>query len=373
MEESEIGEGRYGGNKWGGRYLRAPEIFFRILEKGVGKLVKLGEIAEVKRGFTTGANEFFYLEPVGISVKEVAELSEREPRRLVRVRNGAGWEGEIEAGWLKPVVRSLREVRGLQIRPEELRYLIFMTPDDVREAMEKGRKKFLEYLRENHPKAFDYIQWGEKQGYQERPTCRSREWWWDVGERQMSDVLYSYMLGERHLVPVNRIAYADCNLFDLYSKKAPAYLLTLLMTSPLFRLLLELRGREMTGALTVLKVQVYELEPTLILNPLLIPPSQRARLISAFERLAQREVRSIFEELGFAICRERGCQNPEHPYEFVNPKALTLEQVRKASPDRFELDSVVFDILGLTDEERLEVYKAVADLVKSRLTKARSV
>jgi hypothetical protein len=122
-----------------------------------------------------------------------------------------------------------------------------------------------------------------------------------------------------------------------------------------------------------LKVQVYELEHSLIVKPSLIPPSQRARLISAFERLAQREVRSIFEELGFAICRERGCQNPEHPYEFVNPKALTLEQVRKVSPDRFELDSVVFDILGLTDEERLEVYKAVADLVKSRLTKARSV
>jgi len=53
---------RYMGNKWGGKYLRAPEIFFTILEKGKGKLVRLGEIAEVRRGFTTGANEFFYLD-----------------------------------------------------------------------------------------------------------------------------------------------------------------------------------------------------------------------------------------------------------------------------------------------------------------------
>jgi hypothetical protein len=371
MEESEIGEGRYGGNKWGGRYLRAPEIFFRILEKGAGKLVKLGEIAEVKRGFTTGANEFFYLEPVGMSVKEVAELSEREPRRLVRVRNGAGWEGEIEAGWLKPVIKSPREIRTLRVRLEDLRYLIFMPPDDVREAMEKGRKKLLEYLRENHPRAFDYIQWGEKQGYQERPTCRSREWWWNVGARPISDALYIYVQGERCFVPANGIAYPDCNLFDVYSINIPAYMLSLLMTSSQFSLALELGGRVMGGG--ALKVQVYELEHSLIVKPSLIPPSQRARLISAFERLAQREVRSIFEELGFAICRERGCQNPEHPYEFVNPKALTLEQVRKASPDRFELDSVVFDILGLTDEERLEVYQAVADLVKSRLTKAKSV
>jgi hypothetical protein len=34
---------------------------------------------------------------------------------------------------------------------------------------------------------------------------------------------------------------------------------------------------------------------------------------------------------------------------------------------------VVFDALGLTDEERREVYRAVAQLVKDRLVKARSV
>jgi len=96
-------------------------------------------------------------------------------------------------------------------------------------------------------------------------------------------------------------------------------------------------------------------------------------LLKAFERLASREVRSIFEELGFALCRERRCSHPEHPYEHVRPEALTLEQVQRASPDRFELDRVVFDVLGLTDGERLEVYRAVAQLVKDRLVKAMSV
>jgi hypothetical protein len=41
--------------------LRAPEIFFKILEKGKGKLVPLKEVAEVRFGIKTGANEFFYL------------------------------------------------------------------------------------------------------------------------------------------------------------------------------------------------------------------------------------------------------------------------------------------------------------------------
>jgi len=54
----------YKGNKWGGKYLRAPDIYFTILEKGKDKLVRLGDIADVRRGFTTGANEFFYVEDV---------------------------------------------------------------------------------------------------------------------------------------------------------------------------------------------------------------------------------------------------------------------------------------------------------------------
>ena len=51
----------YKGNKWGGRYLRAPTIFHKILEKGGDNLVRLGDIAEVRFGIKTGANEFFYL------------------------------------------------------------------------------------------------------------------------------------------------------------------------------------------------------------------------------------------------------------------------------------------------------------------------
>ncbi|MCX7662010.1 MAG: Eco57I restriction-modification methylase domain-containing protein, partial [Candidatus Omnitrophica bacterium] len=41
---------QYQGNKWGGKYLRAPEIYWKILEKGKDKLVRLGEIADVRRG-----------------------------------------------------------------------------------------------------------------------------------------------------------------------------------------------------------------------------------------------------------------------------------------------------------------------------------
>jgi len=62
--------GEYIGNKWGGKYLRAPEIYWIILKKGRDKLVRLGDIAEVRRGFTTGANEFFYVEDVTDEIED---------------------------------------------------------------------------------------------------------------------------------------------------------------------------------------------------------------------------------------------------------------------------------------------------------------
>ncbi|MBI5048367.1 MAG: SAM-dependent DNA methyltransferase, partial [Deltaproteobacteria bacterium] len=59
-EGFDVEENKYTGSKWG-KYLRAPEIFFKILEKGKDKLVPLKEIADVRFGIKTGANEFFYL------------------------------------------------------------------------------------------------------------------------------------------------------------------------------------------------------------------------------------------------------------------------------------------------------------------------
>jgi hypothetical protein len=62
--------GQYIGNKWGGKYLRAPEIYWKILEKGKGKLVRLGDVAEVRFGIKTGANEFFYVEDITDKIED---------------------------------------------------------------------------------------------------------------------------------------------------------------------------------------------------------------------------------------------------------------------------------------------------------------
>lgn len=51
-----------------------------------------------------------------------------------------------------------------------------------------------------------------------------------------------------------------------------------------------------------------------------------------------------------------------------------MNSFEKVKADRLELDKIVLrDILGLGEKEHLEVYRAVVDLVKSRLEKAKSV
>ncbi|MEO0247515.1 MAG: Eco57I restriction-modification methylase domain-containing protein [candidate division WOR-3 bacterium] len=329
----------YKGNKWGGKYLRAPEIYFKILEKGKGKLVRLGDIAEVKRGFTTGANEFFYLKPVGMTVKEVVKLAEENPAASIHVKNDAGWEGEIEAEFLKPVIKSPRELETIIVRIEDLNYLVFMCHKSEKEL--QGTK------------ALEYIKWGEKQKYQNRPTCRQRERWWDLKQKTVASNFFQLLVGDRFLSAINNEYYADTEYYIIHYK-GDRYCLGVSLNSIISRLQIEFLGRPMIGALTGIKLQVYEVADLLVLNPTTMQ-TEKDLITKILEKFSQRKILHLFTELGF---------DPNKPIREQDPNPL---------PDRKALDDVVFDALGLTEDERKEVYWAVAELVKNRLEKAKSI
>jgi hypothetical protein len=321
-------------------------------------LVKLGDLAEVRFGIKTGANEFFYLEPVGTTVAELFHAGAQQPSQpTVQVRNGADWQGELETAWLRPVIKSPRELKTLRVRLEDLRYLVFMPPDDVRQRLHDTA-----YIQQRYPKAYAYIQWGERQGYQHNPTCAARDVWWSLPANAYSNMLWTMTYRERYFVARNTLCYADARLYDGYTKES---LLIALVNSVHCMLWFEVQARNYGGGGGPVDVKVYEVKSALIPNPAAFTAAQHDRLLEAFEQMAQREVRSIFEELGYP--------KPNRDYSNIDPAALTLAQVQRASPDRFELDAVVFEVLGLSDAERLAVYRAVVELVRNRLVKARSV
>jgi len=180
--------GNYAGNRWGGKYLRAPDIFFTILEKGKGKLVRLGDVAEVRFGIKTGANEFFYLKIIGNGRED----------GLVRVKNDAGWEGELEEEFLKTVTKNPRESKNILLKLNNLKYKVIMCHKDKRE-LEKT-------------KILDYIDWGEKQQYHKRPTCAGRQKWWDLGNWRPADCFWMESINDINRVyqnPSNTLLESD--------------------------------------------------------------------------------------------------------------------------------------------------------------------
>ncbi|MHB1167060.1 MAG: Eco57I restriction-modification methylase domain-containing protein, partial [Carboxydocellales bacterium] len=84
------------GDKWG-KYLRAPRVYFQLYNYAREKLCCLGDITTLKRGLTTGCNEFFYLK---------AGQHKAGQQGLVESKYS------VESKYLKPVIKSPKETLG---------------------------------------------------------------------------------------------------------------------------------------------------------------------------------------------------------------------------------------------------------------------
>ena len=141
------GREKYIGDKWGAKYLRAPDIYNQIISRYGSQLVRLGDLAEVRSGITTGVNRFFLL---------TQETIKR-------------WN--VESAYLRPVMTSPLESRSIAIDPTFLPNQILMCHDDISDLSGTG--------------ALDYIRWGEDQGYHLKTSAKSRPRWYDLGRKDL--------------------------------------------------------------------------------------------------------------------------------------------------------------------------------------------
>ncbi len=347
--------GEYKGMKWGGILIRAPQIFYVILDKGKDKLVRLGDIAEVTRGFTSGANEFFYLEPIKNPIEwpvcPVCGRVHKPEEGLIAVRNKAGWKGYIEEEFLRPVIISPREIRKPLIYEQDLKMIAFIC-NESRGSL-KSRQKL---------HALDYIQWGEQKGYPQRSTLKSRKPWYGLVPHKTPDVLWPMIHNDRLIVGIlqSRNIVVDHNLFEITAneKESPLVLFASLFAT-YQALIRELIGRSNLGE-GALKTEGIDIQKLIVFkSKALVAYTEQLQQI--FEKLRDYEIKSIFEELGLP--------KPNRDLSNINSDEVSLDKVM---PDRRELDKIIFEALGLTEEEQLEVYKAVVELVKARLVKAKT-
>lgn len=246
--------------KWG-QYLRAPDIYFGILETCKEKLIPLKEIADIRRGYTTGINEFFYL--TDEKVKH--------------------WG--IEDEFLIPIVKSFKEL-------ERIRIDISLKTNLCLFRCNKEKKR----LRGTN--ALRYIKHGENQvtedgiPYPEVPSVRGRRLWYGIGDREPCDIFVQEHWNARFLAPLNKGSFiADKRLYEIKAKINPQLLAASLNSSITF-LFLECSGRVMLGE-GALDLTVYEFEELLIPNI----SKFETKILKAFDKLLTQPIKPIFEEV----------------------------------------------------------------------------
>ena len=255
-------------------YLRAPEALLPLLDHP--DLVPLGDLADVSRGVTTGANRFFLLD----------------------ARDRERWD--LDPRFLRPALRSVKGFDSRTLKPGDVERAILDVhpfldgrvtdagPDAI--AAAKGA------LRDaGHDGLVDYVEHAEASGWHEGRTCQSRRIWFDLGPLPTPDAFVPKLLRERVFTVRNEAGAVPSNAIDCLSVHAgvDAAVLLGVLDSSLSKAMMELWGRDEAG---MLQLMTYET------RTLPVPD------VRAFSRAEARAVASAASSLGAAGGVDDGAQ-----------------------------------------------------------------
>lgn len=240
--------------KWGVVW-RAPAAYLQARrEARRRRLVPLSEWAAVRRGFTTGANDFFYLDAGTI----------------------ATWG--IEPEFRRPLLKSLRHVDGLDATPAACEHeVLLITPTASVAGTAAAR----------------YLAWGEQTGVARRSTCARRHPWYELPLQEPAPLVLPKGIWDRHLVPLlGQEMLVDQQLYQLQLKPGVDRLAAAaLLNSSWTALQLELVGRINFGE-GVLWLASYEVERLLLPDPRYLTPEEVGRLATLFRTVAAQPLAS---------------------------------------------------------------------------------
>ena len=339
-------EGNFTGSKWG-KYLRAPDIFFQILKRGKEKLRQLADITNVKRAFTSGANDFFYVMDVTDDVAEVElkqyGISPAKKKLLRLVEAGDGGRYVIEAEYLKPLVKSTRDIDSLTIDESITKFRVLIISDEKKALV---GKHVLKYIRAGETQSFGT---GPRAGVPaKKPSCVGRNPWYALDETNKGKFLWFMNITDTHSVPSNPSGFLADNRFYNINPLKPDHdeLLFGLLNSMFTFLCAEIWGRQFAGrGIDSIDIKVYEVAQLPFLDPVAVTEDAATKIVNAIRKIADRPILPVLEEVN--------------------------------QPDRRALDDAVLEAIGFEDPEERgkvlsELYDAVCKRVESRFERARS-
>lgn len=246
--------------KWGIVW-RAPSVYRRVRRQSTARnLAPLKQWAQVQRGYTTGANEFFYLDQETID------------------------EWEIEARFRRPLLKSLRTVDRLAVDGSACAHEVLAIPPGS-DLAGTG--------------AAAYLAWGESQDFHRRQTCRARRPWYALPQQEPAPLILPKGIWGQHLAPhLKEALQVDQQLYQIRLRPGvPLQAAAALLNSAWLALQLELQGRVNFGE-GVLWLAGYEVEALLLPDPRYLDTEQSERLANHFRTLAARPVApTLAEEL----------------------------------------------------------------------------
>jgi methylase of polypeptide subunit release factors len=362
----------YGGGKWG-KYLRAPNLYFQIMQRYAGRFVPFSEIAIIRRGITSGCDAFFM--PRDVSREFLDRYSKMEWNdaplhthckrtevesgkvKLIKTGSGNDTVHPVEAEYLAPEVHSLMNVTRPVIRSGEPDRLVLL----VSKPMDKLKGTYVH----------KYIRYGEQTAFaskkskavpvSQRTSCLSREPWYDLFGTMPGAFFWPMAQQYRHVIPGNPDnLICNHNLFDVHPLDLDAQavdVLTAVVNSTLVANFKTFYGRY-AGTEGNLKTEVVDVNLMEIPDPRKAPKAVAKKLNDAFARLCSRTTGGMVEE-AFMECRsyERIKKLAEKPVELPNELKMA---------DRRNLDLAVFELLGVAsagEREKLvdELYYETAN------------
>ena len=300
--------------KWG-RYLRAPQVYFDVVERG--RVCLLGAIAVPKFGSKTRINEFFH-----VTTETASKFG-------------------IEAEYLWPLIKSPKDTNTIKVDPTDLTLRIFVC-----------RRTKIELKKLGHKGSLKYIEWGEQQTYT-TGTFKGLKWpqgtwvakrepgWYALPntEINLGQVFMSEAFGEAHihrfcpqkLVPDKRLYFLEPS-----SAVSDAEDVAAVLNCSLTGLSLEVSGRVTMGD-GVLEYSVEDARDYLFVPDIRsTTPAQTKRMRACFEVRLQRPIQ--------AIRREIECGDTQ------------------------SLDKVLLTAIGLDPKKYLKpIYEGLCELVRERI------
>jgi type I restriction-modification system DNA methylase subunit len=332
----------YTGYKWG-IFLRAPQIFFKLLERGGERFVPVSRFAEVRFGVKSGCDKFFFPQDVTddlVSNLEASEFKERygiHPRETDKLRvvlAGDKTAHVIEAKFLEPLIFNSMELDSTTVNLNSLNRKIFLA------SLPKEQLK--------NTYALKYIRWGERQAFHEGSTCSSRQLWYALTIPKRGDALWMMTQRYRFFVPFNP-QHLICNkrLFNITAEDSiNPKVLCAILNSTLAALCRYCFGR-IQGGDPVMETEVSDVKMMLVADPRNAPKLVQQKLIKAFDSMCQRSVLRLVDV----------------------DSTETSWTGELALGDRQQLDDTVLELLGVSNKKereslRAELYEEITKLYR---------